>query len=111
MLNKSRRAKSSRLQNMVRDKLLKAFKPHLGKKDIQTPPNGVNGPDILLSRIAVKLCPWNWEIKNRNQMKGVYDWYKQAGKNTKLEPVVVMKMNTRKPLAVIDLDAFIDLIK
>ncbi len=44
-------------------------------------------------------------------MKGVYDWYKQASKNTKLEPVVVMKMNTRKPLAVIDLDAFIDLIK
>ena len=111
MLNKSRRAKSSRLQNLVRDKLLKAFKPHLGKKDVQTPPNGINGPDIILSRIAKKLCPYNFEVKNRNQMKGVYDWYKQSGKNTKLEPVVVMKMNTRKPLAVIDLDAFIDLIK
>ena len=111
MLNRSRRAKSSRLQNLVRDKILKAFKPHLRKKDVQTPLNGVNGPDILLSRIAVKLCPWNWEIKNRNQMKGVYNWYKQAGKNTKLEPVVVMKMNTRPPLVVIDLDAFINLIK
>ena len=42
---------------------------------------------------------------------GVYDWYKQSGKNTKLEPVVVMKMNTRKPLAVIDLDTFVDLIR
>ena len=50
-------------------------------------------------------------MKNRNQMKGVYDWYKQSGKNTKLEPVVVMKMNTRKPLAVIDLDTFVDLIR
>ena len=111
MLNRSRRAKSSRLQNLVRDKILKAFKPHLGKKDVQTPLNGVNGPDILLSRIAVKLCPYNFEVKNRNQMKGVYDWYKQASKNTKLETVVVMKMNTRSPLVVIDLDAFIDLIK
>ena len=111
MLNRSRRAKSSRLQNLVRDKILKAFKPHLGKKDVQTPLNGVNGPDILLSRIAVKLCPYNFEVKNRNQMKGVYDWYKQSGKNTKLCPVVVMKMNTRSPLVVIDLDAFIDLIK
>ena len=111
MLNRSRRAKSSRLQNLVRDKILKAFKPNLVKQDVQTPLNGINGPDIILSRRAVKLCPWNWEIKNRNQMKGVYDWYKQAGKNTKLEPVVVMKMNTRKPLAVIDLDAFINLIK
>ena len=111
MLNKSRRAKSSRLQNLVRDKLLKAFKPHLGKKDVQTPPNGINGPDIILSRIAKKLCPYNFEVKNRNQMKGVYDWYKQSGKNTKLEPVVVVKMNTRKPLAVLDLDTFVDLIR
>ena len=86
MLNKSRRAKSSRLQNLVRDKILKAFKPHLRKQDVQTAPNGVNGPDIILSRIAKKLCP-------------------------KLEPVVVMKMNTRKPLAVIDLDTFVDLIR
>ena len=111
MLNRSRRAKSSRLQNLVRDKLLKAFRPHLRKKDVQTPLNGVNGPDIVLSRIAVKLIPWNFEVKNRNQIKTVYDWMKQASKNTKLNPVVVMKMNTRKPLAVIDLDAFIDLIK
>ena len=111
MLNRSRRAKSSRLQNLVRDKILKAFKPHLRKKDVQTPLNGVNGPDILLSRIAVKLCPYNFEVKNRNQMKGVYDWFKQASKNTKLSPVVVMKMNTRKPLAVIDLDTFVDLIR
>jgi hypothetical protein len=111
MLNRSRRAKSSRLQNLVRDKLLKAFRPHLRKKDVQTPLNGVNGPDIVLSRIAVKLIPWNFEVKNRNQIKTVYDWMKQASKNTKLNPVVVMKMNTRKPLAVIDLDTFIDLIK
>ncbi len=81
------------------------------KKDVQTPLNGVNGPDIVLSRIAVKLIPWNFEVKNRNQIKTVYDWMKQASKNTKLNPVVVMKMNTRKPLAVIDLDTFIDLIK
>ena len=111
MLNRSRRAKSSKLQNLVRDKILKAFRPNLVKQDVTTAPNGVNGPDIILSRRAVKLCPWNWEIKNRNQVKTVYDWMKQASKNTKLEPVVVMKMNTRKPLAVIDLDAFIDLIK
>ena len=111
MLNKSRRAKSSKLQNLVRDIILRAFRPHLRKQDVKTAPNGVNGPDILLSRIAVKLIPWNFEVKNRNQMKTVYDWMKQAGKNTKLEPVVVMKMNTRKPLAVIDLDKFIELIK
>lgn len=111
MLNKSRRAKSTKLQNLVRDKILKAFKPHLRKSDVKTPLNGENGPDIILSRIAKKLCPYNFEVKNRNQMKTIYDWYKQASKKTKLEPVVVMKMNTREPLVVIDLDTFMDLIK
>jgi len=111
MLNKSRRAKSTKLQNLVRDKILKAFKPHLRKQDVKTPLNGENGPDIILSRIAKKLCPYNFEVKNRNQMKTIYDWYRQASKKTKLEPVVVMKMNTREPLVVIDLDTFIELIK
>ena len=111
MLNKSRRAKSTKLQNLVRDKILNAFRPHLRKQDVKTALYGENGPDIILSRIAKKLCPYQFEVKNRNQMKTIYDWYKQASKNTKLEPVVVMKMNTRQPLAVIDLDTFIDLIK
>ena len=45
-------------------------------------------------------------------MKTIYDWYKQASKGQqKLIPAVVMKMNTRQPLVVIDLDDFIDLIK
>ena len=43
-------------------------------------------------------------------MKTFYDFYHQASKNTKLELVVVMKMNTRAPLVVLDLGHFIDLI-
>ena len=45
-------------------------------------------------------------------MKTIYDFYNQAYKNSgKLEPVLVMKMNTREPLVVIDFEHFIDLIK
>ncbi len=45
-------------------------------------------------------------------MKTIYDFYKQASKNArKLSPVVVMKMNTRDPLVVIDFDHFLELIK
>jgi len=68
MLNKSRRAKSTKLQNLVRDKILKAFKPHLRKQDVRTPMNGENGQNIILSRIAVKLVPRNFEINNRNKI-------------------------------------------
>ena len=95
---------------MVRAKILKAF-PHLKKRDVDTAKEGQSGPDILLSRIAVKLCPYNFEVKSQNRMKTIYDFYKQASKKTKLTPIVVMKMNARQPLVVLDLDHFFTLIR
>ena len=107
----SKRRKSALLQNMVKDKILKAF-PHLKKKDVVTANNGQTGPDVVLSKVARKLVGVNFECKNQNKMKTIYDWYKQASKGQhKMLPAVVMKMNTRSPLVVIDLDDFIDLIK
>ena len=107
----SKKRKSALLQNLVRDKILKNF-PHLKKKDVTTASTGQNGSDIRLSKTARKLVGVNFECKNQNKMKTVYDWYKQSAKGSnKLMPSVVMKMNTRKPLVVIDLDDFFDLIK
>ena len=102
--------KGRRLQNYVRDKLLKAF-PHLKKKDISVALEGQQGPDIILSRIGKKLVGHNFEVKNQNKMKTVYGWYSQACKNTKLHGAVIMKCNTRDPLAVITFDHCLDLIK
>jgi len=111
MKQKSRKAKGRRLQNYVRDRILKTF-PHLKTKDVQCVENYAPGPDIILSKVALKLCPYQWEIKNQEKMKTIYDFYKQASKNClKSEPVVVMKMNTRDPLVVIDFDHFLELIK
>jgi|TARA_R110002020_G_scaffold457887_1_gene674985 hypothetical protein len=110
MKNSSRKAKSTKLQNLVRAKILKAF-PHLRKKDVDTAKEGQSGPDIILSRIAKRLVPYNFEVKAQNRMKTVYNYYKQASKKTKLEPIVCMKANGRDPLVVIDLDHFFDLIK
>ena len=106
----SKKRKSALLQNLVRDKILKNF-PHLRKKDVLTATNGMNGPDLRLSKVAQKLVGCQFEVKNQNKMKTIYDWYKQASKNTKLMPVVVCKMNTREPLVVLDLDDFFELIK
>ena len=107
----SKKRKSALLQNLVRDKVLKAF-PHLHKHDVVTASVGQNGPDVVLSKVARKLVGVNFECKNQMRMKTIYDWYKQASKGQHtLIPAVVMKMNTRKPLVVIDLDDFIDLIK
>ncbi len=112
-MNRGRRKrylKGRRLQNYVRDKLLRAF-PHLKKKDISVALEGQQGPDIILSRIGKKLVGHNFETKNQNKMRTVYGWYNQACKKTKLPGVVVMKCNSRDPLALIDFNHFLDLIK
>ena len=107
----SKKRKSALLQNLVKDKILKSF-PHLKKKDVVTATTGQTGPDIVLSKVARKLVGVNFECKNQNKMKTIYDWYKQSSKGSnKLMPSVVMKMNTRLPLVVITLDDFMDLIK
>jgi hypothetical protein len=107
----SKKRKSALLQNLVRDKILKSF-PHLKKKDVLCASTGENGPDIVLSKTARKLVGVNFECKNQQKMKTVYDWYRQASKGQhKMTPAVVCKMNTRQPLVVIDLDDFFDLIK
>lgn len=109
MNNNSKKRKASLLQNMVRKKILKCF-PHLKSYDVKTPLTGLSGPDIILSDVAKKLVGCNFETKNQNKMKTVYDWYKQASRNTKLRPVVVMKMNARDPLVVININDFFKLI-
>jgi len=68
----SKKRKSALLQNLVRDKVLKAF-PHLKKKDVVTASTGQTGPDLVLSKVARKLVGVNLECKNQQKMKTVYD--------------------------------------
>ena len=110
MQNKSRKQKGRRLQNFVRDNLLKTF-PHLKTEDVKVAVINEPGADIKLSRIGKKLIPYQWECKNQEKMKTVYDWYKQAKKHGNLEPVLVCKQNSKEELAVISLKHFLELIK
>ena len=102
--------KGRKLQNLVRNKLLKTF-PHLKETDIQVARTGENGPDIRLSRIAKRLIPFQFETKAQQRMKTIYKWKKQSEKKTNLDGAVVMKSNGKDPLVVINLDLFLDLIK
>ena len=111
MKQRSRKIKGRRLSKYVRKKLLKAF-PHLKAKDVIEARDGQNGPDLILSDVAKKLVPYNWEIKNQEKMSTVYKWHRQASKNSdELTPIVVCKMNSREPLVILDFDNFIELIK
>ncbi len=110
MKQTSRRAKGKKLQKILRDKLLKAF-PHLHQGDIRVAKTGENGEDLKLSRIARRLIPYQWECKNQEKFKTIYSFWDQSVRHGKYEPVLVVKQNSRRSLAVIDLDQFIDLIK
>ena len=102
--------KGRKLAKLVADKILKTFR-HLKKADVRVAGTGANGPDIKLSRIAKRLVPYQFECKAQNRLKTVWKWKKQSDKNTNLDGVLIMKMNGKNPLVVIDMDLFFDLIK
>jgi len=103
--------KGRKLQKLVADKILKTFRPNLKKSDVRVAGTGVNGPDIRLSKNGTRLCPFQFEAKSQNRMKTIYKWKRQSEKNTNLDGVLVMKSNGKKPLVVMDMDLFFDLIK
>ena len=85
--------------------------PHLKQVDIRVAKTGENGEDLKISRIGRRLIPYQFEAKSQQKFKVLYSFYDQACRHGKHEPILVVKQNTRRALAVIDLDQFIDLIK
>jgi hypothetical protein len=106
----SRKKKGRKLQTLLRDKMLKSF-PHLNPSDLKVGKNGSNGEDLKISRIGRRLIPYQFECKNQEKFKTLYSFWDQSVKHGKHEPVLIVKQNSRRALAVIDLDQFINLIK
>ena len=97
------------LQHYVRDKLLTAF-PMLEPDDINSVSMGNQGEDIQLSPAARKLIPISIECKSKAAI-AVYKDYKLAVSNKgNCEPVLIVKQNRDKPLAIVDLNYFINLL-
>lgn len=72
---------------------------------------GVTGADVQLSEAAIKLFPYEIEAKNQESFTAIYKAYKQCTGHGNLEPLLVIKMNGEKPLAVVDLVHFLSLQK
>lgn len=110
--NKSRKAKGRYLQNVVRDTIRTLFPYLKKKKDIRCARDSEHGSDVkLLSLTARKLFPYDVECKNREEYKTIYNHYRQCQRHGKLEPLLVIKMNREKPLAIIDMDHFFKLLE
>ena len=106
------KAKGRKAQQLVRDALLAAY-PDLEPDDIKSIGMGQAGNDIELSPAARKLVPYAFEVKARAKVSLIYDVLEQAKASDKngLTPIGVIKADRKKPVVVLELDHFIDLLK
>lgn len=105
----SAKAKGRRLQQLVRDAILDAY-PSLESDDVRSTSMGAGGEDVQLSPAARKLFPYTIECKNLAKI-AVYKYYIQAMGHGNHEPLVVIKQDRARPLAVVDLEHFMELVK
>ena len=100
MKPQSAKAKGRLLQKWVRDKLIEMLEVH--PEDIESRSMGAGGEDLIMARAARAKFPHSIECKNVEKLN-IWDAYEQASANCgEYEPLVVIKKNGKKPLAVID---------
>ena len=109
MKTQSAKAKGRRLQQWFRDLLIEKLNIHT--EDIESRSMGAGGEDLIMSRSARHHFPYSIECKNRQDFKQLYSHFTQAQNHTPMEPLLVIKMNRKKPLAIIDLDHLFKLQK
>ena len=109
---KSSKAKGSRLQNMIRDRLRAVFSSSLEEDDIKSQTMCMTGEDIVLSPAARKLIPYSIECKNVERLN-VWQCLKQTESNVQEEcaPILIIKRNQTDPYVVLPLETWIDLIQ
>ncbi len=103
------KAKGRRLQQVVRDLLLKTF-PSLERDDVRSTAMGQSGEDVQLSPAARKLVPYQIECKNKARSQ-MHTWYEQAASHGNHEPLLIVKQDNGPILAAISLEHFLTLLE
>lgn len=105
----SSKAKGRRLQQDVAALVRKHF-PVLTQRDVFSTSMGKTGSDVELSEKAYELFPYCVECKSRKSV-GIYSDYEQAKSHGNGEPLLVIKQDRSRPLAVVDLEHFFELVE
>ena len=108
MKTSSAKQKGRLLQQVTRDLILKSF-PTLTERDVKSTSMGAQGEDVQLSEAGLKSFPYGIECKNLAKI-AVYKFYEQATTHSSAEPLVVIKQKRSKPLAIVDLEHFVNLV-
>lgn len=106
----SRKAKGRKLQQEVRDTILRTF-PKLEPDDVVSTSMGVSGADIKLSPAAKKVFPYSVEAKCQESIS-IWSALKQAEKNTpeNQTSLLVFKRNHSKTYVTVEFDHFMNMI-
>lgn len=106
----SAKAKGRKLQQYCRDKIIESLKEYnVEPGDVKSTSMGAGGVDVQLSPFAKQFLPIAVECKSHKSM-AIYKLYEQAEDyKHEGEPVLFIKANHKRPLAVIDLDYYFKL--
>lgn len=104
---KAAKAKGRKLQQVTRDKIIELLQPYgITQDDVKSTAMGQGGEDVQLSPLARNFLPVSVECKSHKAF-AVYGPYEQASKAAgTYQPLLVIKGDHKKPLAIIDLDYY-----
>ena len=78
-------------------------------EDVRSTSMGAGGEDLQLSPFARDILPIQVECKSHKSF-AVYRILEQAAEHGSHEPVVFLKANNKKPVAVVDAEVFLDMM-
>lgn len=104
----SKKSKSRKLQQKVREELLKLF-PELHDDDVKSTPMGVTGEDVQLSPAARDKLPYQFECKSIARFAG-YSIMEQAESHGDYTPISVIKANYKKPIVMLYWEDFWEIL-
>jgi len=103
----SAKAKGRKLQQWFTKLLVDVL--GMDKEDMESRPMGSQGEDIIMGKLSRSRFPYSIECKNQESVN-VWKAYAQAEENCKgYEPLVIIKRNRSKPLALVDAEHFVGL--
>jgi hypothetical protein len=114
VLTSSKKAKGRRLQQFVRDALLKLGESFgLKPDDVRSTSMGAGGVDVLLSTAAKKLFPLDIECKNRESLNVTGTFWKHYNtyKSKNSMPILVHSRNRSEPLVTMHWNDFTSLLQ
>ena len=107
---RSAKNKGVRLQNWIKERIHHHF-PMIQYDHVKCAIMGEGGEDIRLTEEARAILPVKIEAKNTEKVS-VWAAYDQATSHIELAtPLLIIKKNRRKPLAVIDADYMFKLLR